>query len=304
MSGTMIGALLGGSALAMNEMGLPWLTAHLPTEAPKARFAIESAGILVERGARFVVHRGIAYVPVRGVLSPNSALLEKYMGWTTYHGLIETMAALSASDEVRAVVMLFDTPGGAVIGIQGAVEAVRDCGDVKPVHAIVHPLAASAGYWLASQCSDITITPGSWVGSIGTMMTGVQPVQPGGSGDQVFILTSQHAGAKRPDLSTEEGRAMSLVRLNEMEAEFHAAVASGRGITIEDLPARLSRSEDASQGGDVFWGADAVARGLADQVEPFAAALSRIAGLYEPKPQTRSRAYLARAATAQARASF
>lgn len=307
MSRTTIGALLGNAPLAISETALPFLSAYLPdreVDASLASYALQDAGVEVGRGERFAVHRGVAYVPVRGILSPNSALLERYLGWATYHGLIETMGALAASDEVQAVVMFFDTPGGAVMGIQGAAEAIKACAALKPVHGMVHPLAASAGYWLASQCTEISASPGSWVGSVGTMVTGSQPVQPGMEGDQMFILTSQNAGAKRPDLSSEEGRAVAQVRLDAMEAEFHAAIAEGRGISIEDLKTKLTRSDDTAKGGDVFWGMDAVERGLVDAIETVAAFMTRISGLYAPKPQTRSRAYLARAAAARAQASL
>ncbi|GAB5433933.1 MAG: S49 family peptidase [Epibacterium sp.] len=307
MSRTTIGALLGGAPLAISEAALPFLHADLPdqeADTSLATRAMQGAGVEIGRGERFAVHRGVAYVPVRGILSPNSALLEKYLGWATYHGLIETMGALATSDEVRAVVLFFDTPGGAVIGIQGAAEAIKACAALKPVHGMVHPLAASAGYWLASQCTEISASPGSWVGSVGTMLTGLQPVQPGMGGDQLFILTSQNAGAKRPDLSSEEGRAVAQVRLDAMEAEFHAAIADGRKISVEELKAKMSRSDDTAKGGDVFWGADAVERGLVDAIETVAAFMTRISGLYAPKPQARSRAYLARAAAARAHASL
>jgi ClpP class serine protease len=309
MTGTTIAALVGAAPLAIAEHGLPMLAMDLPKDDAVAAIGISALGgeaIQFERGQRFAVLRGVAFVPVRGVLTPNSAMLERYLGWATYHGLAETMAAVTASDEVQATVMLFDTPGGSVMGIQAAVQAVRAAAQVKPVHGLVHPLAASAGYWLASQCSDLSVTPGSWVGSVGTMATSVQPMQPGGGGDQVFIQTSAHAGAKRPDASTDEGKQLTQARLDEMEAEFLGDVATGRGIAVGDVPGRMSRTDNAADGGDVFWGADAISRGLADAVETLPDFMARIAGLYAPKPQskarmnTRAASALAEAAQAQA----
>lgn len=302
-----IGALIGDCPLALHENALPYLQIDLPDEAidkSLATFALGAEGVQVERGQRFAVHRGVAYVPVRGILTPNSAMLEKYLGWGTYHGLVETMAAVAASDEVQATVMIYDTPGGSVLGIQGAVEAISQAAAAKPVHALVHPLAASAGYWLASQCSDITLTAGSWVGSVGTMTTGSQPMQPGESGVQYFIQTSTHAGAKRPDPSSDHGKQLTQIRLDEMETEFLAAVAQGRGIPIEDLSARMSRTESNRDGGDVFWGDDALARGLVDSVETMSEFMGRIGGQYAPKPRPKSSAYAAIAAAAQAQANI
>ncbi|MEX5600950.1 S49 family peptidase [Pseudophaeobacter sp. C1-32P7] len=310
MSRTTVAALMGAAPLAISEIGLPMLGLDLPGQEVAALPSIQAAGegITFERGQRFAIHRGIAYVPVNGILTPNSAVLERFLGWSTYHGLAETMAAITASDEVQAAALLFDTPGGSVVGIQAAIEAIRAAVLVKPVHALVNPLAASAGYWLASQCSDITLTPGGWVGSVGTMLTGAQPMQPGSGGDQVFIQTSAHAGAKRPDLSSEEGQRLSQIRLDQMEAEFLADVAEGRGIAAGDVPGRMSRTDSDADGGDVFWGQDAIDRGLADGQETLAEFLTRVAATYapQPQPQTRRRsgAYLAKARAARAQASL
>lgn len=307
MSRTSIAALIGASPLAISaEHGLPMLQMDLPKEAAQEPMAVETSAqvVTIERGQRFAIHRGVAYVPVRGIITPNSAMLEKYLGWSTYHGLVETMAAITASDEVQATVMIYDTPGGAVLGIQGAVEAIRQAASAKPVHALVHPLAASAGYWLASQCSDIALTPGSWVGSVGTMTSAAQPMQPGMGGDQLFIQTSAHAGAKRPDLSSDHGKELTQLRLDQMEAEFLSDVSRGRGIPVDDLSARMSRTESNRDGGDVFWGDDALARGLCNSVETMAEFMGRIGGQYAPKPRPKSSAYAALAAAAQATANI
>lgn len=307
MTLTTIAALIGAAPLAISEHGLSMLAMELPKEEAIAPIEISVAGgeaIKFERGQRFAVHRGVAFVPVRGLLTPNSAMLERYMGWATYHGLAETMATVTASDEVQATVMLFDTPGGSVMGIQAAVQAVRAAAKVKPVHGLVHPYAASAGYWLASQCSDLSATPGSWVGSVGAMATIAQPIQPGGSGDQLFIQTSAHAGAKRPDPSTDEGKHLTQVRLDAIEGEFLAAVSEGRGIPVDDLPGRMSRTDNAEDGGDTFWGADAISRGLVNVEETLPDFMARIGGLYAPKPRPRTRAAMALAAAAQAQASL
>lgn len=307
MTVTTIAALLGAAPLAMSEHGLPMLSMGLPKEEAVSSVDVSAMGgdaIKFERGQRFAVHRGVAFVPVRGILTPNSAMLERYLGWATYHGMAETMAAVTASDEVQATVILFDTPGGSVMGIQAAVQAVRAAASVKPVHGLVHPLAASAGYWLASQCSDLSATPGSWVGSVGTMATTYQPMQPGSGGDQEFIQTSAHAGAKRPDPSTDEGKNLTQMRLDEMEGEFLAAVSEGRKIAVEDLPGRMSRTDNAEDGGDVFWGADAISRGLVDAEETLPEFLGRIGGLYAPKPRPKTRAAMALAEAAKAQAAL
>lgn len=289
--------LIGPSALAVSAAeGLPMLRRELPAAAIEAEASIE-----VERGQRYAVARGLAVVPVRGLLTPNMYLLERFLGWATYHGLAETMEELAANEDVVGIALVLDTPGGLVLGLERAVAAIRATREVKPVHALVHPLAASAGYHLASQATEISLTPGSWVGSIGTMVEMAQPVQPGMSGLQFFIQTSEHAGAKRPDPSTEEGRGLIQQKLDTMEADFLDAVAQGRGIKRDELPGRLSKTGNPAQGGDVYWGEDARARGLIDQLESEAAFFDRMAAAYAPRPpRGQGRAAMARAAVAQA----
>ena len=70
----------------------------------------------------------------------------------------------------------------------------------------------------------------------------------------------------------------------------------------------VSRTDSDADGGDVFWGQDAIDRGLADGQETLAEFLTRIADAYAPQPQQQTRrgsgAYLAKARAAQAQASL
>jgi ClpP class serine protease len=285
-----------GSAMALClEHARPALALGLPEITAEAVAAVE-----IEPGQRFAVTRGVAVVPVRGILTPNMTVLERWFGWATYAGVAATMAELAANEDVAAIVMVMDTPGGMVLGIERAAEAIAAAAKVKPVHALVQHMALSAGYWLASQASDITLTPGSWVGSIGVALTIGASVQPGASGVQYFDFTSSHARAKWPDPTTDQGRAELQRELDASEAEFHRAVSMGRSIPMADLAARLSVTDDPADGGAVFWGADAVTRGLADRREDDSAFWDRMARTYSPKPRKTARS--ARVALAAARA--
>lgn len=283
--------------------GADLLAMDWPTE-PAGALASGGGAFTMERGERFAVSRGVAFVPVRGMLTPNKFRMEEFMGWTTYHGLVETMRELVASDEVRGIVVEFDSPGGMVQGIEAAAAAIAGAAAVKPVHGLVHPMAMSAAYWLASQCSDLTLTTGSEVGSIGVMAAGFTPVQPGMDGYQDTEMRSSHARAKNADMTTEEGRALTQQRLDDLEARFHAAISSGRGIAAGELLDRLSSTEDRRDGGAVFASSDAVSRGLADSIEDRTAFYERIGARYAPQSRPVSRSARALAAVAQARAAL
>ena len=291
-----IGHLMQSCAMALAHDGGDAL---LGSDAPAAM--IEAAGaqvITIERGERYAVQRGVAVVPVRGLLTPNAFLFERYMGWATYQGLAETMAALIVDQECTGIVLDMDTPGGMVRGIDEAAEAIVAAAAIKPVHALVNPLCASAGYWLASQATDITCTPGSEVGSIGTRLVKTSPQKSDNWGDRWFEVSSSNARAKNPDPATDEGMAELRRSLDESEARFHAAVARGRGIDPGALAAQLSVTDDPKDGGAVFFPQDAIARGLADGIEARDAFYARVMAQYAPVIRPQSRAYSAQAAAA------
>lgn len=267
-----------------------------------------SAGpdLRVERGERYAVSGGLAVMPVRGILTTNSAMLERYLGWATYHGLTEALGQLDANDDVRGIVLEFDSPGGMVLGCSGAAAAISAVG--KPVHALVHPLAASAAYWLASQCDDITMTTGSEVGSIGVIGTAVDPAAPDMYGDQWTTVRSSHARGKNPEALSAEGRALLQAQVDKAEAAFHAAVARGRGFDVGSLPERLSMTADPRDGGGVYDDEDALQRGLVDVIGADRARFyGAMAGQYASSSTGRTGARFgaqARAAVARARAAI
>lgn len=297
------------AALGRRDLAAAWPEAGAPAVAGAT--ALLGGELRFERGQRHAVVRGIGFLPVRGVLTPNSEALERYFGWSTYAGLQAAAAELAANDEVRAVVAIFDSPGGMVLGLEGAAAALSGLAASKPLHALVDPLAASAAYWLAVTAQEITVTPGGVVGSIGAALTAGAYVQPGAfDGVQWFDHLSSHARAKWPDPTTEAGKTEINRVLDEAEARFHGAVAAARGIPLDELPARLSVTDDPLDGGATFADTDAVARGLADHVETATAFLARIFEAHAPRPAASGRramsrrGALAEAAAAQARATF
>lgn len=301
-----IRALIAGEVMAL-DMGRAreLLAIDLDAATPRQAAALEAtSGLRIEPGERFAVLRGVAVVPLRGLLTHGSALYESWFGWATYSGIEDTADQLASDGDVTAVVLDVNSPGGMVTGCAAAAEAIARLRAVKPVHALVNPLASSAAYWIASQATTITMTPGSMVGSIGVAAEVSSPVQPGLDGDQRVIITSSHARAKRPDPMTEAGRTELVRFADEAEARFHAAIAAGRGIDPAELPALLSVTDDPADGGASFEFEAALARRLVDGRETRAAFYDRIFaqhGLQPRRPATGGRsAYAAQAAAARA----
>lgn len=282
-----IRSTMGPVPMAMNfALASPLLAMDWPT-GPGAERGSLVAGmdVRIDPGQRFVVMRGVAIMPLRGILTPNFFELEKYLGWSTYVGTEQAADEMRQSEEVQAVVLDVDSPGGYVLGAAAAAEAISRLAAVKPVYAITNPMMCSAAYLVACQSSKIAMTPGSIVGSIGVMADYCWPVQPSMSGDQWSVHVSSHARAKYPNATTEQGQAEIQRHVDEAEADFHGYVARGRKIAVEDLPARLSVTDDPMDGGAVYGPADAIRRGLADSAETRAAFYDRVLAAHAPKPR-------------------
>lgn len=298
-----IAASLGTQPMALDpRLGHAMLHMPMPTEASAVAgdLAISGTDIRVERGTRFVEVRGVAIMPLRGILTPDNESLERYLGWSTYAGIEAVCTELAARDDIVAAVVEANSPGGLVLGQEMATTALAALAAVKPVHVVVAPLAASAAYWLASQATEVIATPGAIVGSIGVMRESAWPVQPDMGGDQWGIHLSSHARAKAPNPTTEAGQRQIQRELDAAEARFLAAVAAGRGVTVDALMASLTQSDDLADGGGYFMPDDALSRGLIDGIETRAAFYARVFATYAPVPARAAppRAYHAAAAAA------
>ena len=81
--------------------------------------------------------------------------------------LAQRVNALANDPAVGMIVLDVDSPGGVVTGTPEAADAIYAAAKRKKVVALVNPLCASAGYWLASQASEIIAVPSADIGSIG-----------------------------------------------------------------------------------------------------------------------------------------
>lgn len=294
------GMLAIDKGLSLDQLALTW-PENWQNLNEKQLAVSQIAAIETER---FQIERGVAVVPIRGVLTANSVLAERYFGWTTYRGLEETCDALIADETVQKVIFEINSGGGVVIGLKAAAEAMARLSQIKTTVALIDTVGASAAYWLASQVDEITMTSGAVVGSIGVGISAAAYVQPSLSGEQLFSFTSTHARAKWPDPTTEAGKHEIARSLDETEAEFHDAIARARGISVDDLKTRLSVTDDPRDGGAIFGPTEAIARGMADHNATRAAFYAQHIGAHKPIAPAKSRAALARAGVAQALAEF
>ncbi|WP_316158770.1 MULTISPECIES: S49 family peptidase [unclassified Bradyrhizobium] len=201
----------------------------------------------------------IALISVSGPLTPRGS----YYGSSLSD--IAAQARRAGTDpDVAAIIGDFDTPGGTVAGTAEAAAAFAEAAQKKPVIAVVNTLAASAGYWIASQASEIVMTPSADVGSIGAMVMHVDYGKAlEEAGINVTMIRSEQSPLKNEAHPfgplSDDARSYLQGRVNDSGAEFIRAVAAGRKVS----PATVRK--DFGQG-RMFGAKDAVARGMADRI--------------------------------------
>jgi protease IV len=195
----------------------------------------------------------------------------------------------AADDSVSAIVLRVDSPGGSVTGsetIWREVNRARDGG--KPVVASMGAVAASGGYYVSMSADAIVANPGTITGSIG-VVTGKLVARElkdrvGVGSDSVRTNPNADAWSINQPF-TDEQHAHVEAEADLFYTDFIERVAHGRKMTVEAV--------DAIARGRVWTGADALERGLVDELGGLRTAITRakvLAGL-EPDADVRLVSY-------------
>lgn len=194
--------------------------------------------------------KGTLQINIVGPLFAKKNAWSNYFGWTTYEDIHE---ALDRATTAKEIVLLVDSPGGEVTMCSSV--ATRLAGINKPKSVRVFGMCCSAAYWIASGAGNIEVEDTSAVGSVGVVA--VYRVDPG-----IVSITSSNAENKRPDVTTDEGKAVVRGEIDEIERVFIDAVAKNRGMTRDDVITKFGR-------GSVKVGRDAVSAGMADRLTEY-----------------------------------
>lgn len=190
------------------------------------------------------------------------------------------LRAAAADDAVAAIVVRIDSPGGSVSAsetIWREVKRARERG--KPVVASMGAVAASGGYYAAMGADAIVANPGTITGSIG-VLSGKLVIrdlkQRLGVGSDT-VRTNANADAWSADAPfTPEQQAHREAEVDLFYSDFVERAAAGRNLSTEAV--------DAVARGRIWTGADALERGLVDELGGLRAAVRRakvLAGLDE-----------------------
>lgn len=215
---------------------------------------------------------GVAILPVTGPVMRYANLFSKISGATSIDVLATDFNQAIANPDVKAIVLNIDSPGGTVAGVNEFADMIYAARGKKPIISYVSGMGASAAYWLASSADEIVIDATASVGSIGVVSVQNDDTErKAKAGIKEIQIVSSLSPRKRPDLSTDEGRADVQAMVDSIAKVFFQTVARNRSVTTDTV------LTDYGQGG-LLVGADAVNAGMADRVGSLEQVIAGLSG--------------------------
>jgi signal peptide peptidase SppA len=234
------------------------------------------------------LHRSgaIAIVPVFGMIVHRAGMVTDYSGGTSVQSLQRAVREAVADDDVRTIVLDFDSPGGSVAGIVEFADELRRARERKALIAVANTQAASAAYWLAAQATTLAVTPSGTVGSVGVYSLHEDV---SGALEQAGIrMTYVHAGAHKVEGNNYEPLAPEARR--ELQAhvdgcyqQFVTSVAQGRRVSEAHVRKAFGQ-------GRLVRPADALAAGMVDRIATLEDIVREAQGAVAPSARPASRA--------------
>lgn len=168
---------------------------------------------------------GVGVIELNGVIMDSKKTLER-------------LDAFADDDEVKAIVLRLNSPGGAVAPSQEIYQAVRNY--KKPVVVSMSSMAASGAYYIACGAKKVFANPGTITGSIGVIMefANLQKLYQWAKVERYVIKTGKFkdAGAEYREMTSEE-RALLQGMVDDVLVQFKTAVSTGRHLTMAQVTA-------------------------------------------------------------------
>ena len=181
---------------------------------------------------------------------------------------IENIRRFREDEDIKAIVIRIDSPGGAVGPSQEIYREIRKTVETKKVVASMGAVAASGGYYVACATDGIVANPGTITGSIGVIMgyTNFRQLLDKIGMVPVVIKSGPYkdTGSPTREMRDDEREILQAIT-SDIHEQFVTAIAEGR---------KMDRAlvEQAADG-RIFTGEDAKARGLVDRLGNFEDAL-------------------------------
>lgn len=205
----------------------------------------------------FENNESIAFIPITGtILNEEMASIES---GTTSEMTIKMLHDAQENPNIKAVVLRIDSPGGTVIDSEKIAQKINEVKKKKKVYALMESMAASGGYYIASQADKVFAYEETLTGSIGVIMQIPNAKELMDKvGVKMYSITSGNMKTMGSPFETftPETQAVFQNLVNESYEGFVNRVASGRNMDKEVVKKLAD--------GRIYSGRQALKNGLID----------------------------------------
>jgi signal peptide peptidase SppA len=212
-------------------------------------------------GAGFDLVNGVAVIHLSGILERHLSIFGYFLGGTSMTEVEEAFKRALASPEVSSILLHIDSPGGTADGTVELAETIFAARGRKPIVALADSMAASAALWIGTAADRFLLRgPQAMTGSVGVIAMHVDRsardtamglrITEVASSDKKKLLTPHQP-------ITDAGLAEMRRRVDFVHGLFVEALARHRGVNAERVASEWGT-------GEIFFGQQAVALGLAD----------------------------------------
>lgn len=223
----------------------------------------------------------IAIVPIYGVITV--AEQGQMFRPMSSDRITKRLKSLAEQEDVKAVVLRINSPGGSVGAVQEIYdEVLRLKKNGKKVVVSMGDVAASGGYYVAAAADKIFADPGTLTGSIGVIFEvgNVQELFKKIGLKVEAIKSAEHKDIASPFRTmTEKERKIIQSLINDSYSQFVDAIVQGRKMKKENVLALAD--------GRIFSGTQAKSEGLIDALGNLEAAIAKAAEMAEIKEKPR-----------------
>lgn len=200
-----------------------------------------------------------------GILEINGVILDSKK-------LLKKLESFEEDQDIKAIVVRLNSPGGAVAPSQEIYEAIKK--SKKPVISSMASVAASGAYYVACGTQKIFANAGTMTGSIGVIMSfaNLERLYEWAKVKRFVIKTGKFkdVGSEFREMKAEE-RELLQSMIDDVLLQFKTAVSTGRNIAIEEMA-------DIADG-RIFSGSQAKNLGLVDELGTLQDAIDAAASL-------------------------
>lgn len=183
---------------------------------------------------------GIAVLPLYGVVTQRGNMADDISGpgSASTQRFSQQLRDAIADPAVASILIDIDSPGGSVYGVQELAAEIMQARAQKQIVAVANSLAASAAYWIGSAASELYVTPGGEVGSIGVWQAHEDW---SAALDEMGVKTTLISAGKYKTEGNPyqpldgDAQAFMQSRVDDYYQAFTKGVAKGRGVGIDQV---------------------------------------------------------------------